>query len=251
MKKFQAQAHFGRLPLSVIFCLLFLQTAQASQNRPNPDPKDIFQKLVDSAAAVIYNFAWPTATYKSCELVEVKLVSSGFDIVVKLSGLSGFDGSNLWIVLDFPFRNGDLQKFWVVKHNGNWPPFVTVGAMFKAGQALWKQYAPPPDEAGAVCLMNPTNSTLVFQYRWGDDGPWQEAKVEAGTNRWFWWPYEQAGQRFSPPFEIRYDDSFEEGYTEQKYTLERNAAKLPATCEAAKQYRFSLIGPKVILQRMN
>lgn len=176
MKKFQAQAHFGRLPLSVIFCLLFLQIAQASQNRPNPDPKDIFQKLVDSAAAVIYNFAWPTATYKSCELVEVKLVSSGFDIVVKLSGLSGFDGSNLWIVLDFPFRNGDLQRFWVVKHNGNWPPFVTVGAMFKAGQALWKQYAPPPDEAGAVCLMNPTNSTLVFQYRWAMMAPGRKPK---------------------------------------------------------------------------
>lgn len=250
MKKILVQARFGRASWAALFCLMFLQISQAAQNRSNPKPEDVFDKLVNSAAAAIYKVAWPTATYTKCELAEIKPANSGFDIVVKLSGRSGFDNSDLWLYLAFAFRDGDLKNVWVVKHNGFWPPFATADGMYRAGRALWQEYVQPTDEAGAICLINPTGSMLVFQYRWGD-APWQEVSIQPGVSYMFWWPYTQASGRRSPPFEIRYDDSFEDGYTEQRYTLDRNIAKLPITCQAAKQYRFSLRGPKIFLNSVD
>jgi hypothetical protein len=67
----------------------------------------------------------------------------------------------------------------------------------------------------------------------------------------FWWPYGRGGEHVSPPFQIKYDDSFEDGYTEQGYTLERYAAKLPLTCPAAKEYRFTTDGTKIFLRSIN
>jgi hypothetical protein len=250
MRRIHARASVLCLNSIVLLCLLAPQAVQATQGRSNPKPEDIFDKLVNSAAAAIYTIAWPTATYKRCELVEIRPANSGFDIVVKLSGLSGWDKSDLWLFLDFAFRDGDLKNMWVVKHNGNWPPFATADATYRGGKALWKEYVQPQGEAGAVCLINPTQSSVVFQYRWGI-GSWQEVTLQPGVSYMFWWTYTEASGRNSPPFEIRYDDSFEDGYTEQRYTLNRNVAKIPVTCQAAKQYSFSIVGPKVFLRSVN
>jgi hypothetical protein len=250
VKELRARTRFSRVTLPVIVCLLFLQVTLVSQSRPQPDPKDVFTKIADSAAAAIYKIAWPTATYKHCELAEIRPANSGFDVIVKLSGLSGWDNSDLWLFLGFAFRDGDFKNMWVVKHNGNWPPFATANALRRAGEELLKEYEQSVDQAGAVCLINATNSPLAFSYRWGD-GPWQDGKLLPGSSYMFWWPYGRGSEHVSPPFQISYDDSFEDGYTEQRYTLDRYATKLPLTCPAAKEYRFTTDGTKIFLRSIN
>jgi hypothetical protein len=149
-----------RPALSLILLLLLSFQLSNAQTGQQPNARAALAKFVDSVAEMTYNFAWPTATYQGYKITDIKPMQSGFDVFVKLSGKSGLDDSNLWLLLSFAFRDGGLKK-------------------------------------------------------------------------------------------IRYDDSFEDGYTGQDYILERVAAILPPRCETSKQYRFTTDGKKIFLNSMN
>jgi len=102
----------------------------------------------------------------------------------------------------------------------------------------------------AVCVVNQIDTTVSFVYRWGD-GAWSKEQLEAGKSMIYW--YTLDGQRGAePPFFIEYDDSFEDGYTPQRYELKRNAVSTsPPTCDLAKQYTFTASGVHIFLRSTN
>lgn len=251
-----------RLPaLLCAFTVLAAHTQAQEQEEVNQ--KDKIASFMDSVASTVYKLAWPSATYKSWRFDDFRRTPGGYRLVLKLSGLSGFDGSDLWLKIGFLMNSDGLKDWSVVDHNAIlMPPFKTSQAIGALGMQLAKQYAqsqpvrratPPilsspvgytPAQAGAVCIINSTDRTLNFSYRWGVAGPWRSGTIPAGKANLMWWPYASADQQSSPLFEIEYNDNLAEGYTIQRYFLDRYAVPLPATCDASKQYRFTVQGLK-------
>lgn len=115
--------------------------AQQSGNSQNNDP-DSARSFIDSIAQTTYNLAWPTATYKSVSFDGFEPADGGFNIIVKLSGLSAFDSSDLWLKLAFLFRNGSLQDVQVRDDNAILVrPFATTKALAGVAAQLAEDYA--------------------------------------------------------------------------------------------------------------
>jgi hypothetical protein len=251
-----------------IFCgfvLLLGLTSTVSAQSPSSNSNSIVS-FVQSIAQTVYKAAWPTATYKAFTIDSIHPAPSGLDIGVKLSGLSHWDGSDLWVTLVIEVRNGAYHGVRVQDHNGLVPPFFTTGTLAEAAAQMTKAYAaqhaqpaaPPvvtPAPAGtakttaqwaaAVCLANTTSGDLAFDYKWGNSA-WQQAKVSSGHQLAIWWPYAD-GPRTSPQLSIRYDDSFADGYTERDYDLDRTQAALPVSCDSATNYKFAMNGSTILL----
>ncbi|MGB6743038.1 MAG: hypothetical protein WBE38_05205, partial [Terracidiphilus sp.] len=93
-----------------LLCAALLVAGAAAQQ--NTDDQDNAKSFVDSVAQTVYKLAWPTATYQRISDYGFEPAENGFDLTVTLSGLSGFDGSDLWLKIAFLFRNGkfaDIQ----------------------------------------------------------------------------------------------------------------------------------------------
>lgn len=259
-----------KLALFLALALLALAAPAQSVNDAQQQNRGFF----DSIAKFTYGMAWPTAVYKSWSFaMPVTDADGGLDVVVRLSGLSGWDNSDLWLELGFAFRAGKLDHTVVVRNNGNWPPFKTMQTLGQITAELAQQYnqahpapqpartptpvpapapAPAPPLAGAamaICVRNQINATVVYDYRWGTDD-WSKEQLEAGKQVVYWYNLD-AAHPAEPPFTIEYDDSFAEGYTPQRYELKRNAVTLPATCNAAKQYTFTASGLQIVLTGTN
>lgn len=254
--------------------IVVLAGIAAAQTTNNSQQQDSQRGFFDSIAKATYNMAWPTAVYKSWSFaMPVTDADGGIDVVVKLSGLSGFDGSDLWLKLGFAFRAGKLDHVAVVEHNAIlMPPFKTMEVFARLGAQLAQQYAqanPAPAPAApaapaepapatpaaasgtamAICVRNRINTNLVYTYRWGE-GDWSKEQLEAGESMLYWYTLD-AGHPAEPPFYIEYDDSFEDGYTPQRYELKRQAVSLPATCDTARQYTFTASVMHVLLNSTN
>jgi hypothetical protein len=257
-----------RLP-ALLCAFIVLTGLVKAQDQEELKQKDKMASFMDSVAGTVYTLAWPTATYKSWEFDDFRRTQGGYKLVVKLSGLSGFDDSDLWLKLGFLLNSDGLKDVWVVDHNAIlMAPFKTSKAIGALGLQLANQYAqshpvqpaapePPrltpsytPAQAGAVCIVNATNDTLNFSYRWGI-GSWNDGSVEAGKAYVMWWSYASPSQQSSPQFEIEYDDNLAPGYTPQRYALDRYSVSLPATCVASKQYRFTEQGSQILLNGAN
>jgi hypothetical protein len=133
---------FRRLIYGLLFWLLLSSIESASSVAQRATQNDgAVTALVNSVAGKIYKLAWPTATYKSVSIEDFEPVDGGVDVTVRLSGSSGFDGSELWLDLVFLVRDGKLQTFKVRDHNAILvPPFITSGKMAEALVALGKAY---------------------------------------------------------------------------------------------------------------
>ncbi len=225
-------------------CLLTSSATSLSAQTRN-DTETGIRAFLRTTGETIYGFAWPTATYREMSLAGIQPVPGGFDVIVKLSGESAF-GGELWVKLGLIFRDG-LRDVRVLSHNAQLiPPFATAMLVGQLAQDLAKEYAnrQAAEEADAVCLSNPTGETIRFSYRWGNN-EWKTYVLEANQEGWFWWGQ---GSTAAPGFFVRYDDSFEEGFTEQVYRLEMSRVTLPTTCASARKYVFGVSGQKIELR---
>jgi len=239
-------------------CLLLYSLALLAQSgAPSQKEKDDLAGFLNSAAAGIYEMAWPTATYRSAEFGGFQREADGIAVIVKLSG-EGLFGDNLWLKLGLVVNRNGIQDVRVIDHDALFaPPFATSKAIGDLLVELGKRYAGRQVEtniesqpmAGAVCIVNSTEIDLAFAYRWGD-AAWQRDEVEAGKTSVYWWRY-QTAEHNSPKFFIRYNDSLAGGDTEQSYWLERMASPLPVTCSQAARYRFGIEGWRVHLRLVN
>jgi hypothetical protein len=245
-----------RVAFVVFLLILSISLCAQAQTTNDPDTDGV-AAFLRSVAATIYKLAWPTATYKDIEFGGFERESNGLAVVIKLSGEGLFE-KYLWMKLGIVVNRDGIQDVKVLGHNGMFAaPFETTKAMGNLMLELGRQYSkhqsasvePAPAQAamaGAVCIANAAGIKLNFDYRWGT-GQWQASQIASGESRWFSWTYDTA-EHISPVFEISYDDNLAPGLTEQRYVLDRAAARMPVTCEQAALYRFSLDGQAVLLR---
>ena len=263
VEEFKTMHHRSAISLgTIVLMLAFVALAASAELQAQSRDEDSFQSFIDSIAATTYAAAWPTATYKKVSIKSTTRVEDGYDVAVRLLGESAF-GGELWLDLVLEIRSGGLSDMRVGGHNARLvPPFETIKITGVFLEELLKEYeknhahhdpsparaapAHPANQAGAVCLKNPTSYKINYSYRWGEE-EWQSQSVDAESNRWHWWPY-TGSERTSPKFSIRFDDHFDVGYTETSYWLPRATATLPITCEEAMQFEFVVRGRKIDLR---
>jgi pimeloyl-ACP methyl ester carboxylesterase len=92
------------------------------------------------------------------------------------------------------------------------------------------------DHYAVVAFHNPTDSTLNYQFRWGN-GEWKTASVLPGHWRYHWWAYDYPNQGRSPVPQVKFDQDLSSGFLWRSYDLE--AYRSPEQgYRFAKQYRF-------------
>jgi hypothetical protein len=244
----------------VAFILITTVLLPTSLKAATAGDKGSVESFIDSIAEMTYAAAWPSATFKGVSIKGTELVSDGYDVAVRLTGESAF-GGDLWLDLVFEIRNGGLHDMRIGGHNAILvPPFETtkaLGAFIEEmiddynGQTrqhvTTKRLPATTGRVGAVCIMNSTDYTLSYSYRWGEEGVWNSESIDAHYNSWYWWRYDSERQ-ISPKFYIRFDDNLASGVTERAYWLKRNSTSLPVTCEKAKQYRFTTNGQRIDIE---
>jgi hypothetical protein len=55
-----------------------------------------------------------------------------------------------------------------------------------------------------ITIDNPTDSTVYYQFKWGEDGDWQDCSLSPGCYRNHWYPLDDDGRAPAPY--IRFDD---------------------------------------------
>jgi hypothetical protein len=232
--------------------LCWLAVWSATLSAQSQSDKDSATSFLSSAAATIYNLAFPTATYKKVEFGGFELQRDGIAVTMKLSGV-GMLGDNLWVRLGMGVGDGRVKDFRVIDHDALLaPPFATTAALARGlvelnrslSQSTEERVAPPLI-AAAICIINMADMDLVFSYSWGGQD-WKAGAVKARAVSLHWWQYGEDA-RVSPNFYIRYDDDLSPRYNEQAYRLERKDTTVPVNCEGARKYRFSLNGHRVLL----
>ncbi len=88
---------------------------------------------------------------------------------------------------------------------------------------------------GVVCIINETNTTINYDYRWGTES-WTSTSVNSNNRRWHSWEY-RSGSQSSPDFQVRFDNDMTSGINRITYTLSRNAMRTQS-CDGARQYVF-------------
>jgi hypothetical protein len=137
---------FAAIMLACLLCVGLLATRAAAQQ--STDDQDNAKSFIDSVAQSVYAMAWPTATYKSVSIDGFEPADGGFNVIVKLSGLSAFDNSDLWLKLAFLFRNGSLQDIQVRDDNAILVrPFATSKALGSIALQLAQDYAKDQNQA--------------------------------------------------------------------------------------------------------
>ncbi len=152
---------------TVAFALILLASPAFAQD--SRDAREA-RGLVESVAAGLYRFAWPSATYKSWALKQVQPVTGGLDIVTRLTGTSRWDGSDLWLELLLELRRDGLRDVRVVQHNAILvPPFVTSDAIAQGLVRAIDDYnrskstsaASLPNPPGSISIIAPGQTSAI------------------------------------------------------------------------------------------
>lgn len=250
----------------LLLAAVVLSTAPSAASAQSAEEKEA-RGFLSSVAATVFGAAWPTATYKEWGINSIQPVQGGLDIDVRFNGLSGLSGGELWLDLIFQFRQGSLHDIRIRNHNALlFPPFATTRTLASLAVEMAKEYstsssapAQPalvPESAAtaaaAVCIVNlDATRTINFQYRWGPDAEWTTSSVQAGYNRWFSWDYANPQEHVSPVFQVRIDVDASDVARWTTYDLERYAANLPVTCDAARQYNLRVADGLIQLTSAN
>ena len=148
---------FSQRFLFRISCLLLivLVSSWSASAQDNQDDQKNATSFIDSLGQTVYNLARPSATYREVSIDGFEPVDGGFDVLVKLSGQSYFDDSDLWLTLAFMFRNGKFYDIQVRDNNAILvPPFPTTITLAKAAASLAKAYD-DDQKAQAAANANP------------------------------------------------------------------------------------------------
>jgi len=104
------------------------------------EPYDLFsvaKDVLDGAAALIVASAYPTADYRSFEILDVSSVAQGVKITARFHFYSGWTGDPLFfdlaIVVDDDLNITDVQPG---RYSGYWAPFTAAGALGELIDAL-------------------------------------------------------------------------------------------------------------------
>src|SRR5579862_1057019 len=167
----------------ILICLLALGLPAVCAPAQQQSDQDKATSFIDSMAQTVYAMAWPTATYKSVSIDGFEPADGGFNVIVKLSGLSGFDQSDLWVKLAFLFRSGGLQDVQVRDNNAILvQPFTTMKLLGGVVASLAQDYAKdnqPAAPAPAPTEAAPSSDSAPQATGAGDNGTPQPVTAPA------------------------------------------------------------------------
>lgn len=187
------------VPLLAILALLcWIHPPPASAQASEEEARG----LLDGLAALVYEIGWPTATYTGYRAGSLQRVPNGYDVTVRLEGISAFSGGPLWMELVLEFRNHNLFDVQVVRHNALLQrPFATAEAMGEllvvAAEALAGGPAVglTPSDFGEVRAINHCDRSVSFALRfdtaeggpftggWWNFSPGEDATLRSGDIR--------------------------------------------------------------------
>lgn len=75
-----------------------------------------------------------------------------------------------------------------------------------------------PNLMGLLCILNTTNQTILFQYRWGNSS-WLNGRVDVNNWAVLRWDYAVPNQNTSPNLEIAFDANMTQLEEYQYYTI--------------------------------
>jgi hypothetical protein len=206
-----------------------------------------YARFVDGVAALTYNIAWPTATYRDVEVSTVTPAEGGADVAFRLHGKSAFADGDLWLDVIMHVRDGRVAGLDWGENNGFFPPGLTTSAVLEGLNSAMKQAnapsagdaAPASTPAVAVaCVTNTTNGDVPFTLQRGADtssfklGPGQAMIFSAGPS--------------DRHFQITFDNSYADGY--QAGSLSFNAAvrsPRPESCDDDLTFVFLASGDRL------
>ncbi|SEB52393.1 hypothetical protein [Terriglobus roseus] len=244
--------------LLALLALLALPAGLRARGQ-QPQNQNSVTQFFQQSAKFIYNLAWPTATYSDFGLRGIEPVQGGFDVKILLDGRSGFDNSDLWILLRIKIRRNGIADIVVLNDNHFlMAPFATSTAVGQAVVQLSQRYAesqpssaavktppvqnqlpatPSPSTVSqAVCIENRTGNPVPLLYRWGDQDWASDSLPAAGSHIYYW------NSATSPPFFVRYDADFAEGLQLKTYELNHKTAAANPDCASSQRYQFSIQG---------
>jgi hypothetical protein len=111
---------------------------------------------------------------------------------------------------------------------------LVVGASVGSATAADSHYA-------MVGIRNPTNVTVTYQFRWGENGAWQTYVLAPGQNYWYSWTYDYPNQNTSPVPYVRFSCDLTGGLSVTEYRLHANASPVQRYA-FAKEYVFRRTG---------
>ncbi len=184
--------------LAVLALLCWIHPPPASAQANEEEARG----LVDGLAALVYEIGWPTATYTGYRAGSLQRMPNGYDVTVRLEGISAFSGGPLWMDLVLEFRNHNLFDVRVVRHNALLQrPFATAEAvgelLVAAAEALAEGAAVglTPSDFAEVRAINHCDRSVFFALRfdtaeggpftigWWHFSPGREAVLESGEIR--------------------------------------------------------------------
>jgi hypothetical protein len=83
-----------------------------------------------------------------------------------------------------------------------------------------------------VGVRNPTNLTITYFFKWGEDSEWEEYVLAPGQSRWHSWAYAYPNQNHSPRPYVRFDCDLTSDVNMTEYRLTAYAAPV-------EQYRYA------------
>jgi len=195
---------------SGITAVLLIVAFTAVLPAQTPPGRAWYERLVDGIAALVYNVAWPTATYERVTFGSLRPVANGADVTFRLHGKSALADGDLWLDVIMKVRSGEITGLEWGDYNGFFPPGLTTGTLLGAVNEVTKPSptrpaASPTSAAVAVaCIDNRTNGTVNFKLKRGQGAA--NFSLPAGQAMIFTAPVADRA------FEVTFDNRFTEGY---------------------------------------
>jgi hypothetical protein len=73
--------------------------------------------------------AWPTASYRRVTVDDVQALDDGARVAFTLHGISGLDGSALWVQVYVEVRSGRITRLEWGNYNGFFAPGTAINIM--------------------------------------------------------------------------------------------------------------------------
>lgn len=109
-----------------------------------------YRSFVDRIGKMVFAFAWPTATYESVNLEDVRDTSRGVEISFRLHGRSAFGGGPLWTDVIVEVSNGRISDLhWGDNNAILAQPGETMKAIGSALDDLSREYQRSQGSSGS------------------------------------------------------------------------------------------------------
>lgn len=175
-----------RLAISVAILLTMLHPSPLLAQQ---DSESEIRQFIDGVAETLYFFAWPTAAFKKVTFGGIDSYSNGFDVRVRLHGVSAFSDGALWTDLILKVRNDRVTDLAWGRHNAIlMAPGATMQALGEALDELTKEYNRSTGAGGG------SSQTYEFHFSNKCNRPIQLAiRYEKSSGGWEtrgWWEFE-------------------------------------------------------------